>query len=92
MNLLWDIDEAINNGIDILKNDVELVLRELLTNDTFFVSAQDIIAAQDARTTNEVDETKDVKVFSIRTEGKRIPGKEVVIYVFIVACVLLYFY
>ena len=92
MNLLWDIDEAINNGIDILKNDVELVLRELATNDTFFVSAQDIIAAQDARTTNEVDETKDVKVFSIRTEGKRIPGKEVVIYVFIVACVLLYFY
>ena len=92
MNLLWDIDEAINNGIDILKNDVELVLRELATNDTFFVSAQDIIAAQDARATNEVDETKDVKVFSIRTEGKRIPGKEVVIYVFIVACVLLYFY
>lgn len=92
MNLLWDIDEAINNGIDILKNDVELVLRELATNDTFFVSAQDIIAAQDARTSNEVDETKDVKVFSIRTEGKRIPGKEVVIYVFIVACVLLYFY
>ena len=81
-NLMQDIDEAINNGIDILKNVEQLFQRE-------FVSDESDVQPRDIRTSNNAEK---VKVFSIRTEGKRVPGRQVVIYVSSVASTLLYFY
>ena len=83
MNLIQDIDEAINNGIDILKNDVEQLFQREFASDESDVQPQDI------RTSNAAEK---VKVFSIRTEGKRVPGRQVVIYISSVASALLYFY
>ena len=81
-NLMQDIDEAINNGIDILKNVEQLFQRE-------FVSDESDVQPRDIRTSNNAEK---VKVFSIRTEGKRVPGRQVVIYISSVASALLYFY
>ena len=62
-----------------MKNDVELLFRELASNDTNNVPIESI----QLRTLDEVPDkngAKDVNVFAIRTEGKRIPGREIVQY------------
>ena len=49
MNLIKDIDEAINNGIDILKNDVELLFRE------FAADAKSVVTAEELQTMLELE-------------------------------------
>ena len=56
-----------------------MLFRELASNETYVVPIETI----QLRTLDEIpdkNEAKNVNVFAIRTEGKRIPGREIVQY------------
>ena len=90
-----------------MKNDVELMFRELASDEKAFTTTEELQTMLElqmnatGRSSND-QETKNLKrtlnnarrveVFSIRTEKKIIPGRQVVIYVSTVAVGLLYFY
>ena len=81
-----------------MKNDVELMFRELASDEKAFTTTEEfqtMLELQMNATGNlkrTLNDARRVEVFSIRTEKKIIPGRQVVIYVSTVAIGLLYFY
>ena len=89
-----------------MKNDVELMFRELASDEKAFATTEELQTMlelqmnatgnssndQETKNLKRANDARRVEVFSIRTEKKIIPGRQVVIYVSTVAIGLLYFY
>ena len=91
-----DIDVAIDEGIDLLRSDVETVFRQIASE-----IGPALPYGSQTRSRDRLDMKADAKrqkafnyieVSSLRTEGKRVVGKRISIYVAIVASVLLFAY
>ena len=91
-----DIDVAIDEGIDLLRSDVETVFRQIASE-----IGPALPYGSQPRSRDGLDIKVNVKrqnsfnyieVSSLRTEGKRVVGKRISIYVAIVASVLLFAY
>jgi len=93
-----DIDVAIDEGIDLLRSDVETVFRQIATE---IGPALPYGSQMGTRSRDRLDLKTNkkrqnpfnyIEVSSLRTEGKRVVGKRISIYVAIVASVLIFAY
>ena len=91
-----DIDVAIDEGIDLLRSDVETVFRQIAseTGPALPYGSQTVTRSRDRLKTNKKRQKSFnyIEVSSLRTEGKRVVGKRISIYVAIVASVLIFAY
>ena len=93
-----DIDVAIDEGIDLLRSDVETVFRQIAseTGPALPYGSQTVTRSHnrsDLKTNKKRQNPFNyIEVSSLRTEGKRVVGKRISIYVAIVASVLLFAY
>ena len=88
---LKDIDVAIDKGIDLLRSDVETVFRQIASEigPALPYGSQTVRRSRYGERQNLFNY---IEVSSLRTEGKRVVGKRISIYVAIVASVLIFAY
>ena len=85
-----NIDDAIDNGIDILRSDVESIFKEIASDYSPDVpNGTRPVSMRSLEPLNEIQKERNnhlsyVEVYSLRTGGKRVVGKNISIYISIV--------